>query len=116
MTVHAVDFVTIDLEVSLRWDAGTALGICADASVETMSWELRVGSNSGEIEASSTNSLTCANTISLRGVTPHMLTAGPHVLVVNGAVAGGATWSSKCSVVLPDGGLATMSCDVARTP
>lgn len=119
LELHPVDFVRlapIDLDIALRWATDTGFGTCAEAFAETMSWELRVGSSTGAVEASSVGSATCANAIALHGYSQSALSSGLHTLVIHGAATDGATWSAECSVSVPEGGPASASCDVVRAP
>lgn len=119
VVVHAVDWVRlapIDLDIALRWATGSGFGTCADAFADTMTWELRVGSNTGAVEASSVGSATCANAIALHGYSHTTLATGLHTLVIHGSATDGASWSAECAVTVPEGGPASAICDVPRAP
>lgn len=120
VTVHAVDFADVfapvDLDIALRWATGTAFGTCDEAFTDTMSWELRVGSGTGAVEASSVGSATCANAIVLHGYPHGALSVGLHMLVIHGDATDGAAWSAECGVTVPEGGPASAMCDVPRVP
>ena len=81
-----------------------------------MTWELRVGSATGALEASSIGSVACTSTLPISGYALNTFSAGPHTLVLTGLATDSAAWHMECEVVLPEGGPMSTSCDVPRAP
>jgi hypothetical protein len=118
LTLQAVNFprlIPIAPTVSLRWQGDLAYGSCSDALAETMSWELRKGTNVGPLEASDPGG-PCTTSLPIPDLPVGSITSGTHVLIIDGAATDGAIWHSECVVVFPDGGPVALDCDVSRAP
>lgn len=117
--LQAVDFVRsapMDIAVSLRFAGDLTYGTCAAAFATSMDWELRSGSATGPVVATSNGSEPCTEAFSILETSAVPIDAGGHVFIVHGSATDGSAWSAQCSWALPLGGPVAVQCDVPRAP
>jgi len=116
MPVDFVRRINVRVDVSLAWATGSGDGTCAAAFVDTMSWELRRGTSTGTLVATSNGGVACADTFSIPDLPTGSLEAGGHTLVVHGAATDGAAWNSECAVTVFESGPSMATCSVPSAP
>jgi len=116
MPVDFVRRVNVRIDATLTWDTGTGQGSCADALVDTMSWELRRDTATGPVIASPRGSGACVGTLSIADLPIGLLEAGADVLIIHGTAADSSTWDASCPVTVFESGPSTLTCNVASVP
>lgn len=119
VVLQAVNFVRrvgVEIDVSLALQTDVGFGDCSAASAEQLNWELRLGSSTGALVATSNGDIACTTSLVVPDLPSGALVDGDYVLTVRASAMDGALWASDCPVHVFESGPTSITCDVSRLP